>query len=197
MVENAGRNWLFYLSDMLEFAEKIICYTEGIEQDSFTTSGAGLEPAAQYAIAIDRLMRLVVLSSLYIAGDFMDTSRNNVLQALASFRAASKFLCTEPEFRHLNPSPASVTQPLEATLNQCATDLSLLVQADAPPAKLKKCIAASLYSVEKPFDTEDREYFAYYFNQLGQCVGLNIGHLLNEWLYGFVLSKMLRLFSRR
>jgi uncharacterized protein with HEPN domain len=43
MSENAGRNWLFYLSDMLEFAEKFICYTEGFEQDSFIASGLNFD----------------------------------------------------------------------------------------------------------------------------------------------------------
>ncbi len=126
----------------------------------------------------------------------MNTDVNAMLAALAAFRETKKFRCAEPEFRLINPSPASVTQPMEAALNQCATDLSALVQYGAQPAQLKACIADSLRSVEKPFDTEDREYLCYYYNQLGQCVGIRVGPLLNRWLYGFLLSTLLRFSSR-
>lgn len=68
---------------------------------------------------------------------------------------------------------------MEVALNQCATDLSSLVQRGAQSAQFKSCIAASLRSVEKPFDTEDREYLCYY-NQLGQYVGIKVGPLLNR-----------------
>ncbi len=85
---------------------------------------------------------------------------------------------------------------MEVALNQCATDLLSLVQRGAQPARFKACIAASLRSVEKPFDTEDREYLCYYYNQLGQCVGVKVGPLLNRWLYGLLLSTLLRFSSR-
>jgi hypothetical protein len=126
----------------------------------------------------------------------MNADANDMLAALAAFRDTKKFQCAEPEFRLINPSPASVTQPMEVALNRCATDLSSLVQRGAQPAQFKACIAASLRSVEKPFDTEDREYLCYYYNQLGQCVGIKVGPLLNQWLYGFVLSALLRFSGR-
>ncbi|NJA06648.1 DUF4844 domain-containing protein [Methylomonas sp. UP202] len=126
----------------------------------------------------------------------MNADANSMLAALAAFRETKKFRCTEPEFRLINPSPASVTQPMVVALNECATDLSVLVQLGAPPAQLKACIAASLRSVEKPFDTEDREYLCFYYNQLGQYVGVKVGPLLNRWLYGYLLSTLLRFLSR-
>jgi hypothetical protein len=123
-------------------------------------------------------------------------SNNAALEALSAFRAREKFRCEEPQFTTLNPSPSSVTRPWEDTLNRCASDLLSLVQAGSSAAKLQLCIAASIGSVKKPFDTEDREYLAYYYNQLGQCVGVRVGPLLNRWLYGPVLATLLRLFSR-
>lgn len=33
------REWLLYVSDMIEFAEKVLTYTEGMNQLSFTDSG--------------------------------------------------------------------------------------------------------------------------------------------------------------
>lgn len=129
----------------------------------------------------------------------MNADANNILAALAAlaaFRDTEKFQCKEPEFRLINPSPASITQPMVAALDQCATDLSSLVQRGAPQAQLKACIATSLRSVEKPVDTEDREYLCFYYSQLGQCVGVKVGPLLNRWLYGYWLSTLLRFFSR-
>ncbi|NOV29558.1 DUF4844 domain-containing protein [Methylomonas sp. ZR1] len=126
----------------------------------------------------------------------MNADANNILAALAAFRDTKKFQCTESEFRLINPSPASITQPMEVALDQCATDLSSLVQRGAPQAQLKACIAASLRAVEKPFDTEDREYLCFYYSQLGQCAGVKVGSLLNRWLYGYWLSTLLRFFSR-
>lgn len=52
------------------------------------------------------------------------------------------------------------------------------------------CIKASLCSIEKPFDQEDREYLAYYYNQLGKCVGIDMGPLLDRWLHGYLLSTL-------
>lgn len=126
----------------------------------------------------------------------MNTDAHDMLVALATFRDSKKFLCAEPEFRLINPSPTSVTQPMEVALNQCATDLLSLVQHGAQPVQFKACISASLRSVEKPFDTEDREYLCYYYNQLGQCVGIKVGPLLNRWLYGVLLSALMRLTCR-
>ena len=39
MSESAVREWRFYLEDMIEFAQKVICYTNGLNQRSFIASG--------------------------------------------------------------------------------------------------------------------------------------------------------------
>jgi uncharacterized protein with HEPN domain len=41
MSDNAPpvREWLFYISDMIDFAEKVLTYTEDMNQFSFTASG--------------------------------------------------------------------------------------------------------------------------------------------------------------
>ena len=35
MSESGPREWRFYLDDMLEFAEKVLAYTDGMEQEEF------------------------------------------------------------------------------------------------------------------------------------------------------------------
>ena len=37
--ENAERDWRLYVDDMIGFAEKVLAYTEGFDQQRFETSG--------------------------------------------------------------------------------------------------------------------------------------------------------------
>ena len=39
MSESAARDWRFYLDDMIAFAEKVIAYTDGLDQAAFVASG--------------------------------------------------------------------------------------------------------------------------------------------------------------
>jgi uncharacterized protein with HEPN domain len=39
MSDNAAREWRFYLEDMIGFAEKVIAYTDGLDQVAFVASG--------------------------------------------------------------------------------------------------------------------------------------------------------------
>jgi len=37
--EPAPREWRFYVDDMIAFAEKVVAYTDGLDQERFVTSG--------------------------------------------------------------------------------------------------------------------------------------------------------------
>ena len=37
--DNKGRNWRLYVDDMISFAEKVLLYTDGLEQSQFEASG--------------------------------------------------------------------------------------------------------------------------------------------------------------
>jgi len=39
MSEAGEREWRFYLGDMIKFAEKVLAYTHGLDQDAFVASG--------------------------------------------------------------------------------------------------------------------------------------------------------------
>lgn len=39
MSDAAPREWRFYLDDMIDFAEKVIVYTDGLDQEAFVASG--------------------------------------------------------------------------------------------------------------------------------------------------------------
>lgn len=38
MSEAAGREWRFYIDDMIAFAEKVVAYTAGLDQQSFVAN---------------------------------------------------------------------------------------------------------------------------------------------------------------
>ncbi|MYC13204.1 MAG: DUF86 domain-containing protein [Gemmatimonadetes bacterium] len=37
--EQEAREWRFYVNDMIEFGEKVLSYTEGMDQDAFISDG--------------------------------------------------------------------------------------------------------------------------------------------------------------
>ena len=37
--EQGAREWRFYVQDMVEFSEKVLSYTEGLDQDAFIADG--------------------------------------------------------------------------------------------------------------------------------------------------------------
>ena len=39
MSELVGREWRFYIDDMIAFAEKVVAYTNGLDQQAFVVSG--------------------------------------------------------------------------------------------------------------------------------------------------------------
>lgn len=120
----------------------------------------------------------------------MNADADEMLADLATFQAAPKFQCAEPERQAPSRARLALATPLETALNRCVDDLALLVKRGATPAQLTLCIKSSICSVEQPFDKEDREYLAYYYDQLGKCVGIDMGPLLNRWLYGYLLSTL-------
>ena len=40
--EQEAREWRFYVNDMIEFGEKVLSYTEGMDQDAFHCGWAHL-----------------------------------------------------------------------------------------------------------------------------------------------------------
>ena len=47
MSDAMRREWRFYIDDMIVFAEKVIAYTQGLDQDGFVASGLNYDAAAR------------------------------------------------------------------------------------------------------------------------------------------------------
>ncbi len=47
MSDATQREWRFYLDDMIGFAERVIAYTQGFEQDAFVASGLNYDASVR------------------------------------------------------------------------------------------------------------------------------------------------------
>jgi uncharacterized protein with HEPN domain len=47
MSDSAQREWRFYIDDMIGFSEKVIAYTQGLDQDGFVGSGLNYDAAVR------------------------------------------------------------------------------------------------------------------------------------------------------
>ena len=53
MSDRAKREWRFYLDDMIGFAEKVTTYTDGMDQDSFVSSGLNYDATVRNLELLD------------------------------------------------------------------------------------------------------------------------------------------------
>ncbi len=52
MSDSLQREWRFYISDMVGFAEKVVAYTDGMEQDRFAASGLNYDATVHNLIMV-------------------------------------------------------------------------------------------------------------------------------------------------
>ena len=52
MSEPLQREWRFYVSDMLGFAEKVVLYTDGLDQEKFVASGLNYDATVHNLILL-------------------------------------------------------------------------------------------------------------------------------------------------
>ena len=62
MSEPVGREWRFYIDDMIAFAEKVVAYTNGLDQQAFVASGLVYD-------ATLRNLELIVEAATHVPGD--------------------------------------------------------------------------------------------------------------------------------
>ena len=62
MSDSAPREWRFYIDDMIGFAEKVIAYSQGLDQDGFVRSGLNYD-------ATVRNLELIGEAAMHIPDD--------------------------------------------------------------------------------------------------------------------------------
>jgi len=67
MSDSVQREWRFYIDDMIGFAEKVIAYTQGLDQDGFVGSGLNYD-------ATVRNLELIGEAAMHIPDDIRQTN---------------------------------------------------------------------------------------------------------------------------
>ena len=52
MSESMQREWRFYVTDMIDFAEKVVAYTDGLDQENFVVSGLNYDATVHNLILL-------------------------------------------------------------------------------------------------------------------------------------------------
>ncbi len=117
-----------------------------------------------------------------------------VIDELNVLRKKLKFRFDEPEFSYLNSSDAATIVELERTFNECIDDLLNVLKTQATVFQIKSVIRNGINRFDKKrYDTEEREYIAFYFDKLSNLLGIKINYILNSWLYGYFLATIFKL----
>ena len=121
-------------------------------------------------------------------------SQQTIVDKLIVFRSREKFSPLAWGQRGLNPSNSAMCAELELLFNDCADKLIKAVQSDPEPGQLKGILRNGLnYYSKRYFDTEEREFICDNFFELSHIVAVDFKDSLNSWLYGPILSFLLRL----
>jgi len=67
MSESQARAWRFYIDDMIGFAEKVIAYTDGLDQVGFVASGLNYD-------AVVRNLELIGESATHIPSEIRESN---------------------------------------------------------------------------------------------------------------------------
>jgi hypothetical protein len=126
----------------------------------------------------------------------LNNDKQIILDRLNSFIEKDKFSFSAWEERGLNPSNIELSDRLQRVFNECAMSLTIEVNSDLKPSKLKSILKKTLDSLNSSdFDTEEREFICDYFLQLSEIISIDFKDNLNNWLYGKVLSTLFKFTS--
>jgi len=124
------------------------------------------------------------------------TNQPSTLEKLIAFRELDKFSGSAWNQRGLNPSDSTLCARLEDLFNDCAGNLIEAVKSGGKPGQLKDILKKGLGQFNKAdYDTEEREFICDYFFKLSTIVGVDLKDNLNSWLYGTVLSTLIKVIA--
>ena len=123
----------------------------------------------------------------------MDEKKNILLQ-LNTFKNLNKFSDSAWYKRGLNPSDNDICERLERLFNKSADSLIEAINSDYSTKQLKNVLENNLKNFKRSdYDTEECEFICDYFFQLSEIVSVDFKDNLNGWLYGRILSTLLRI----
>jgi hypothetical protein len=120
------------------------------------------------------------------------------LAELHTFLKRDKFSAEAWDERGLNPSDSAICEKLAFLFNNTAEALIEAVNADKSQRYIKETLKKSLKNfIRSDYDTEEREFVVDLFAELSFIVGVSIKDNLSAWLYGRVLTFLMKIFRKK
>lgn len=111
--------------------------------------------------------------------------RAKILEQLIALRQAEKFAESEWEERGLNPSESSITDKMRQLTDRCLDELIKDVKDGASEQQVQATLVGGLNRFGAlDFDTEEREFIADKFHEIGRAAGVDLGKNIQQWFYG-------------
>ena len=116
------------------------------------------------------------------------------IDKLIEFRQRDNFSSTAWNDRGLNPSNNELCQKLKALFNSCADNLLEAIYKKYSARQLKTVLKNELSNFNKlEYDTEEKEFIIDLFYELSTIVNIDFKDNLNKWLYGSILTTLLKI----
>lgn len=116
------------------------------------------------------------------------------IEKLTEFIRRDKFSLQAWNDRGLNPSSDDLCQYLTSFFNASSEKLIEKVKADSSERQFKRVLKSQLSTLDKSnYDTEEKEFICDLFHELAAVVEVDFDDNLNTWLYGSVLTTLMKL----
>jgi len=116
------------------------------------------------------------------------------IDKLVEFKQRNKFSIQAWNERGLNPSSDELCQQLTLFFNSSSDELINGIKSKRSVQQLKSMLKSELSSLNKSdYDTEEKEFICDLFNELATIIEIDFNGSLNKWLYGYVLTTLMKI----
>ncbi|WP_214229576.1 DUF4844 domain-containing protein [Pedobacter sp. B4-66] len=116
------------------------------------------------------------------------------IDKLVDFKQRNKFSIQVWNERGLNPSSDELCQQLTLFFNSSSDNLISGIKSKKSVQQLKSMLKSELSSLNKlDYDTEEKEFICDLFNELATIIEIDFNSNLNKWLYGSVLTTLMKI----
>ena len=120
------------------------------------------------------------------------------IEKLTNLRARKKFTDSDWEKRGLNPSDSEKVNEMIRLTDMCLDELLAMIKSNPTEKQVREVLINGLDRFKTSYyDTEEKEFIGEEFYKIGLIVGLDISDFFNEWMYGAVLSAIMKLNKKK
>jgi len=116
------------------------------------------------------------------------------IDRLIEFKRRDKFSSAAWNERGLNPSSNELCQQLKVLFNSSVDNLVEAIDKKYSDRQLKTVLKNELSKFNKlDYDTEEKEFIVDLFHELSNIVKIDFKDSLNKWMYGSILTTLLKI----